>query len=159
MSARPFLIWRWTTSRQVSSRRLPTGDRMISRGIRYSNIDPDHDNKTASLPTGVKERPSRNQCLTGTSPLAMAMKLNSRASEARRSYHPGSRLHPGRVEQEAEFHRPDDRTRVIRDLGEPLHQRGGRRRGTFQAAFEGVDPSQAGGNGVAGIQHHGSPAR
>ena len=60
--------------------------------MRYSNIDPDHDCSTESRPTGVNGRPSRNQCCTGTSPLAIAMKLMRRASEARRSYRAESRL-------------------------------------------------------------------
>src|SRR5437773_3999094 len=65
---------------------------MTSGGIRYSNIDPDQDTSTESSSTGVRARPSRNQCETGTSPLAIATKLASRASDARRSYRPGSRL-------------------------------------------------------------------
>ncbi len=44
------------------------------------------------MPTGVIGRPRWNQCETGTSPLAMAMKLASRASEARRSYALESRV-------------------------------------------------------------------
>src|SRR5207253_10119459 len=56
---------------------------MTSAGIRYSNIEPDHERRADPMPTGVKGRPSWNQCATGTSPLAMAMKLASRASEAR----------------------------------------------------------------------------
>ena len=53
--------------------------------MRYSNIDPDHETRTESLSTGVSARPSRNQCDTGTSPLAIVRKLVSRASEASRS--------------------------------------------------------------------------
>ena len=44
------------------------------------------------MPTGVIGRPRWNQCETGTSPLAMAMKLASRASDASRSYALGSRV-------------------------------------------------------------------
>ena len=58
---------------------------MTSAGIRYSNIEPDHDSRADPTPTGVMGRPRWNQCETGTSPLAMATKLASRASEARRS--------------------------------------------------------------------------
>ena len=58
---------------------------MTSDGIRYSNIEPDHEISAAPRPTGVTARPSRNQCRAGTSPLAMAKKLASRASEASRS--------------------------------------------------------------------------
>jgi hypothetical protein len=55
---------------------------MTSVGIRYSNIDPDQDMRAESCSTGVSDRPSRNQCETGTSPLAIATKLASRASDA-----------------------------------------------------------------------------
>ncbi len=58
---------------------------MINPGIRYSNIEPDHERSTESRPTGVNNRLSRNQWRTGTSPFAMAMKLSRRASEASRS--------------------------------------------------------------------------
>ena len=58
---------------------------MTSAGIRYSNIEPDQETSAAPCPTGVMGRPRWNQCETGTSPLAIAMKLVSRASEARRS--------------------------------------------------------------------------
>ena len=58
---------------------------MTSEGIRYSNIDPDHEISAAPFAIGVTARPSRNQCRAGTSPLAMAMKLASRASDASRS--------------------------------------------------------------------------
>ena len=58
---------------------------MTSDGIRYSNIDPDHEISAAPCPIGVTSRPSRNQWRAGTSPLAIAMKLASRASEATRS--------------------------------------------------------------------------
>ena len=37
-----FICWR-TTRRFVCSSRLPAGARMTSDGIRYSNIDPDHE--------------------------------------------------------------------------------------------------------------------
>ena len=63
----------------------PSGERMTSAGIRYSNIDPDQEISADPRPTGVNARPKRNQCDEGTSPLAIAMKLASRASEARRS--------------------------------------------------------------------------
>ncbi len=58
---------------------------MTSAGIRYSNIEPDQEMSAAPRLTGVSARPSWNQCSTGTSPLAMAMKLARRASEASRS--------------------------------------------------------------------------
>ena len=65
---------------------------MTRAGIRYSNIEPDQDTSANPSSTGVIGRPRRNQWEAGTSPLAIAMKLASRASEARRSYSPGSRL-------------------------------------------------------------------
>jgi hypothetical protein len=65
---------------------------MTSAGIRYSNIEPDQDTSAAPSPTGVIGRPRWNQCAVGAPPLAIAMKLASRASEARRSYALGSRL-------------------------------------------------------------------
>ena len=58
---------------------------MIKDGIRYSNIEPDHEMSAAPCATGVTLRPSRNQWLDGTSPLAMAKKLASRASDASKS--------------------------------------------------------------------------
>jgi hypothetical protein len=58
---------------------------MTSEGIRYSNIDPDQEMSAAPWPIAVTARPSRNQCLEATSPLAIATKLARRASEARRS--------------------------------------------------------------------------
>ena len=64
--------------------------RMTSAGIRYSNIDPDHEiERRARLRPASWARPSRNQCDAGTSPLAMATKLARRASEASRSYRAG----------------------------------------------------------------------
>ena len=81
----PYEICRRTTSRHVWSSRLPAGARSTSAGIKYSNIDPDQDTSAESGPTGVRARPSRNQCETGTSPFAIATKLVRRASEARRS--------------------------------------------------------------------------
>ena len=58
---------------------------MTSDGIKYSNIEPDHEISAAPLATGVTAWLRRNQCRAGASPLAMAMKLASLASEARRS--------------------------------------------------------------------------
>ena len=58
---------------------------MTIDGIRYSNIEPDHEINAAPFATGVTARPRRNQCRAGASLLAMAMKLASLASEARRS--------------------------------------------------------------------------
>ena len=81
----PYSIWRRTTSRSVSSSKLPVGARMTSGGMRYSNIEPDQEINAVPRVTGVAARPSRNQCRAGTSPLAIAKKLASRASDARRS--------------------------------------------------------------------------
>ena len=78
-------ICRLTMSRLVCASRLPPGARSTRSGIRYSNIEPDQDTSAAPAPMGVTVRPSRNQCRAGMSPLAMAMKLASRASEASRS--------------------------------------------------------------------------
>ena len=58
---------------------------MTSGGIRYSNIEPDQEIRAPPCATGVMARPSRNQCRAGRSPLAIAKKLASRASDARRS--------------------------------------------------------------------------
>ena len=58
---------------------------MTSAGIRYSNIEPDQDSSAVRLPMATERRSSRNQWRAGTSRLAMAMKLASRASEASRS--------------------------------------------------------------------------
>ena len=46
---------------------------------------PLHETSAVSPAARVSVRPSRNQCSTGTSFRATAMKLASRASEARRS--------------------------------------------------------------------------
>ena len=56
-----------------------------SAGIKYSNIDPDQEIRIGAPLTGSKVRPSLNQCLVGRSPLAIATKLASRASDANRS--------------------------------------------------------------------------
>ena len=53
--------------------------------MRYSNIEPDQERSTACCPLAKKGRPSAVQCLTGTSPLAMASRLVLRDSEASRS--------------------------------------------------------------------------
>ena len=55
---------------------------MTSSGIRYSNIDALHERSARELPVGVSDRPSLNQCSCDTSPVAIAMKLASRASDA-----------------------------------------------------------------------------
>jgi hypothetical protein len=81
----PYSIWRCTIKWFVRSMRLPAGSRMTIEGIRYSNIDPDQEISAAPCAIGVTARPRRNQWRAGTSPLAIAMKLASRASEARRS--------------------------------------------------------------------------
>ena len=58
---------------------------MTSIGIRYSNMLPLHDTSAGAPAAYVSVRPRWNQCSTGTSFLATAMKLASRASEASRS--------------------------------------------------------------------------
>ncbi len=55
---------------------------MTSSGIRYSNIEALHESSARELPLGVSDRPSLNQCSCETVPVAMAMKLASRASDA-----------------------------------------------------------------------------
>ena len=80
-----YSICRRTIARLVRSIMLSVGARMISVGMRYSNIEPDQDSKAAPPWTTVTACPSRNQCRGGKSPLAMAMKLARRASEASRS--------------------------------------------------------------------------
>ena len=81
----PYAICRSTTSSYVWLSRLPAGERIISAGIRYSNIEPDQEMSAEPRPTGVSARLRRNQCDNGTSPLAMEIKLARRASEASRS--------------------------------------------------------------------------
>ena len=56
---------------------------MTSSGIRYSNIDALHDSSARDRPAVVSERPSLNQCSWVSVPVAIAMKLARRASEAR----------------------------------------------------------------------------
>jgi hypothetical protein len=58
---------------------------MKRSGIRYSNRVALHDRRVGVPPTLVTSRPRWNQCVSGSSPLAMPMKLASRASDARRS--------------------------------------------------------------------------
>jgi hypothetical protein len=58
---------------------------MTISGIRYSNIDALHESSARELPTGVSDRPSLNQCSYESVPVAIAMKLASRASDARMS--------------------------------------------------------------------------
>ncbi len=48
-------------------------------------MEPDQDTSTAPPAAGVTVRPSRNHSRAGMSPLAMAMKQASRASDASRS--------------------------------------------------------------------------
>src|ERR1700690_4555579 len=71
----PYSIWRATTCSYVWLNMLFAGERITSAGIRYSNMEPDHEIRAKPRPTGVSARPRRNQCDAGTSPLAMAMKL------------------------------------------------------------------------------------
>ena len=58
---------------------------MTNEGMRYSNIDPDQDLRPGVTPTDKKARPSAIQWRRGTSPLAIAKKLDSRDSDASRS--------------------------------------------------------------------------
>ena len=46
---------------QLCSTSEPTGERIITSGIRYSNIEPDHDISTESGPTGVSARPAETE--------------------------------------------------------------------------------------------------
>ena len=48
-------------------------------------MEPDHDTSTAPPAAGATARPSLNHSRDGMSPLAIAMKQASRASEASRS--------------------------------------------------------------------------
>ena len=118
---------------------------MTSAGIRYSNIEPDQETSA-----GAVRRPASSggrggtSATTGTSPLAMATKLASRASEASRSYRAGIEaavrdavadredLARG-VEEEAELHRVEQLAVVSpvdgrEAIDERLATRGGRRR-------------------------------
>ncbi|MCY1220093.1 hypothetical protein D9M72_320930 [compost metagenome] len=65
--------------------RPSVGSVITSAGIRYSNIEPDHDFRLGWKPTSRNGRPSAIQWRRGTSPLAIARKLNRRDSEASRS--------------------------------------------------------------------------
>jgi hypothetical protein len=55
---------------------------MTSNGMKYSNIDALHDRSARSVPVGVSDRPSLNQCSWRIWPVAIATKLVSRASDA-----------------------------------------------------------------------------
>ena len=83
--AAPYSAMRRTAMRQVSSSSV-SGKRFISSsGIRYSNAVPLQDSSVGVPETLVTSRPRWNQCASGISPLAIAMKLARRASEASRS--------------------------------------------------------------------------
>ena len=82
---RPYWICRLMISWLVWLRMPPCGSFITSGGIRYSNIEPDHDISAPRKPISTIGRPSRNQCSVGRSPLAMPNRLVSRASEASRS--------------------------------------------------------------------------
>ena len=82
---RAYWIWRLMMSLLVWLRIEPCGSFITSGGIRYSNIEPDQDISAPLKPISTIGRPSRNQCSVGRSPLAMANRLVSRASEASRS--------------------------------------------------------------------------
>jgi len=58
---------------------------MSNGGIRYSNMVPVHDNNTMVPSRRAVGRDICDQWDTGATPLAMAMKLASRASDANRS--------------------------------------------------------------------------
>ena len=58
---------------------------MTSDGIRYSNIEPDHDLSPGVTPLDKNARPSAIQWRRGTSPLAIATKLANRDSDASKS--------------------------------------------------------------------------
>jgi len=64
---------------------LPCGVYRMSDGIRYSNIEPDHDMSTGRPPAIVMRRPRRNQCDGATLRFAIATKLAILASDASRS--------------------------------------------------------------------------
>ena len=74
-----------TAVRMIWCSTLPTGSSSTRLGIRYSNIEPDHDFSPTAWPTAKKGRPSADQCRTGRSPLAMPSRLVRRASLASRS--------------------------------------------------------------------------
>ena len=66
-------ICRRTINSYVWFSKLPIWEIIISAGIRYSNMEPDHEMRAKPRPTGVSARPRRNQWEDETSPLAMAM--------------------------------------------------------------------------------------
>src|SRR4030081_99075 len=60
--------------RLVCSSKLPAGARMMSDGMRYSNMEPDQEMRAAAFPTGVTDRPSRNQWRAGIAFFATGVK-------------------------------------------------------------------------------------
>ena len=80
-----YAIWVSTAAAHARPIRLSGASRRSSVGIRYSNIVPLQDRSVVAPSTRQSGRPSWSQCSSGTSPFAMATKLASRASEARRS--------------------------------------------------------------------------
>jgi len=71
--------------RQLWASSVSAGCRITRVGIRYSNIDALHDSRTDAPYMRVRGRPRWSQCSTGTSRLAIATKLATRASDASRS--------------------------------------------------------------------------
>jgi hypothetical protein len=69
----------------VSSSTVKGYERITNPGIRYSNMLPLQETSAIPPAARVRVRPRRNQCSTGTSFLATAMKLARRASEASKS--------------------------------------------------------------------------
>ena len=105
--------------------------------MRYSNIEPDQEIRAAPRVTGVAARPSRNQCRAGMSPLAIAKKLASRASDAKKVVAIGIQSGFGneksdreqlalRVEEKAKLHRHRHRAEgVLQDEQPRLPGSGG----------------------------------
>ena len=95
---------------------------MTSDGIRYSNIEPDHESSTGRTTCRRSRRPRLNQCETGTSPLAIATQAREPRLRGEQVVVAGVELRildaiadreqpPRRVEQEAEFHLRDEALR------------------------------------------------
>ena len=68
-----------------SSSKLPSYFGMFTFGIRYSNEVPDHEIRPLYFPSVVSVLLSLFQCFTGTSFLAIAIRLACLASEASKS--------------------------------------------------------------------------
>src|SRR5437868_15540208 len=81
----PYSICFCTIALCVWSSRVFSYDGATSIGMRYSNIEPLHDNNIGVLPAFVNCRPNENQLSCGNLPCAIPVNVVSLASDASKS--------------------------------------------------------------------------